>query len=171
MSLGMLANVYTMVRKRCGHTTERKTVTYIEDLLRFKKALHTHTFMLTHSGGGRPWEQERLTFVSLSSKRVSSLFWAARPSWSSLTIRMMWFQLNSRIRSNHTCAWWEYGGTVRRKDRWILWGGRGRKCRLTFWVEQFAITNSFLMNDSLLITQDTRTDFWYLCASNFVAAV
>lgn len=36
----------------------------------------------------------------------------------------MWFQLNSRIRSNHTCAWWEYGGTVRRKDRWILWGGQ-----------------------------------------------
>lgn len=27
----MLANVYTMVTKRCGHTTERETVTYTED--------------------------------------------------------------------------------------------------------------------------------------------
>lgn len=75
--------------------------------------------------GGRLGRGDRrghggLTLVSLSSSSVSSLFWAARPSWSSLTIRMMWFQLNSLIRSNQTWAWWEYGGTVRRKDKWML---------------------------------------------------
>ena len=31
-SILMLANVYTMVSERCVHTTERKTVIYIEDL-------------------------------------------------------------------------------------------------------------------------------------------
>lgn len=47
MSLGMLASVYTM--ERCVHTTERKTVTYIEDLWGLK-ALNTRTLMLTHGG-------------------------------------------------------------------------------------------------------------------------
>lgn len=88
--------------------------------------------LLIHSRG-RCWEPERLTFVSRSSRRVSSLFWAALPSWSSLTIRMMWFQLNSRIRSNQTWAWWEYGGTVRRKDRWMLCGVQNSRRRLIFW--------------------------------------
>lgn len=55
----------------------------------------------------RAGKGERLTLVSFSSSSVSSLFCAARPSWSSLTMRMMWFQRNSRIKSNQTLAWCE----------------------------------------------------------------
>lgn len=69
MSLGMLANVYTMVRKRCGHTTERKTVTYIEDLWGLK-TLHTHALTLTLSGNGGWWGWGG----SPGSRSVSPLF-------------------------------------------------------------------------------------------------
>lgn len=91
-------------------------------LLAHSRALLSYTLEAGGSRwcGGRMTRGRGLTLVSRSSSRVSSLFWAARPSWSSLTMRMMWFQLNSLIRSNHTWAWWEYGGTVRRKDRWML---------------------------------------------------
>lgn len=55
-------------------------------------------------GGQRP---PAPTLDSRSSSSVSSRFWAARPSWSSLTSRMMWFQLYTRIISNQTLDWWE----------------------------------------------------------------
>lgn len=139
MSLGMLANV-TQWWERDVATQQRGNITYIQHLPLFfmsLSALLMHSrallsYILQAGGwwavwGGRSGRGDRrgegggLTLVSLSSSSVSSLFWAARPSWSSLTIRMMWFQLNSLIRSNQTWAWWEYGGTVRRKDRWMLW--------------------------------------------------
>lgn len=47
------------------------------------------------------------TLDSRSSSSVSRRFCAARPSWSSLTSRMMWFQLYTRIISNQTLDWWE----------------------------------------------------------------
>lgn len=127
-----------MVRERCGHTTERKHHVHTTPPTVLHVGVISPTYALTcltvirSTGGGGWWAvwgrfregwrkgTRGLTLVSLSSSSVSSLFWAARPSWSSLTIRMMWFQLNSLIRSNHTWAWWEYGGTVRRKDRWML---------------------------------------------------
>lgn len=40
-----------------------------------------------------PLQGEGLTLDSRSSSNVSRRFCAARPSWSSLTSRIMWFQL------------------------------------------------------------------------------
>lgn len=51
MSLGMLANVYTMVRKRCAQTTERETARYTEDLR--KTLAHTRAHTLPKGGGRR----------------------------------------------------------------------------------------------------------------------
>lgn len=48
MSLGMLANVYTMVRKRCGHTTERKK-SYIDDFWAFNIRMAERTSHLCFS--------------------------------------------------------------------------------------------------------------------------
>lgn len=121
----MLAN-----GKKCVYTNrKRKQLTYIE---RTSEVLvtgtHGDTKQSVHALEEAPQSgQGSLTFVSLSSRSVSSLFCAARPSWSSLTIRMMWFQRNSRIMSNHTWAWWEYGGTVRKNDKWMLWEKKPRQ--------------------------------------------